>query len=211
MEAAWSPASIESSRRREERFTQNELYQASTNDFSEVLNRAAISHAQAIYVGGESGSGACRIRAQMAGILPDAYFLGGDALIASPCISDAGPMANEHMVATVAVPQPDLKDPRAKNYLKAHPNPDVNVFAAYDCALILVDAIKRAVEASHGKVPSREQVLAAVAATSDLKGITGTWSFDSNGDATSPGMSFYRVERGQWVLWKSVTVAEVPS
>src|SRR5262249_44927772 len=132
------------------------------------------------------------------------------ALIASPCISDAGPMANDHMVATVAVSQPDLKDPRAKNYLKAHPKPDVNVFAAYDCALILVDAIKRAVEANHGKVPSPEQVLAAGAVNSDLKGIAGTWSFTSNGDATAPGMSLYRVERRQWVLWKSVTVGRAP-
>jgi branched-chain amino acid transport system substrate-binding protein len=182
--------------------TQNEVYQPGTNDFSEVLNRAAAAHAEAIYVGGVAPDGACRIRAQMAGILPDGYFLGGDGLIESSCIRDAGGMANDHMVATVAIPQPDLKDPRAKNYLKAHPNPEVTVFAAYDCALILADAIKRVVDDNHGRFPSRAQVLTAVATTSNLKGITGTWSFDLNGDATTPGVSFHRVQRRQWVLWK---------
>jgi branched-chain amino acid transport system substrate-binding protein len=191
--------------------TQNELYQATTNDFSEVLNRAANSHAQAIYVGGTPGYGACRIRAQMAGILSDAYFLGGDALIEPPCISDAGRMANEHMVVTVAVPQPDLNDPRAKNYLKSHAKPDVEAFAAYDCALILVDAVKRVVEANHGRLPSREQVLTAVATTAGLKGITGTWSFDANGDATVPGISFHRVQGGRWILWRSDSVGTAPS
>lgn len=57
--------------------------------------------------------------------------------------------------------------------------------------------------ANGGRKPSRQQIVAAVAATQNVRGITGTWSFDSNGDATPPGMSFYRVEGGKWVLWKS--------
>lgn len=184
--------------------TLNELFLSTTADFSDVLNRAAISNAEAIYVGG--GPHACRIRAQMAGILPDGYFLGGDAFLADPCIHDAGRMANEHMVVTMAVPQPNLEDPRAKDYLKSHARPDVDVFATYDCALILVDAIKRAVEANHGLLPSRDQVRNAVATTAGLKGITGTWSFDANGDATVPGISFHRVRGGHWILWKSDNV-----
>lgn len=184
--------------------TLNERYLPTTTDFSDVLNRIAYGHAQAVYVGGFPSRGACRIRAQMRGILPEeTYFLGPDALPVPTCIEDAGPAANEQMIATEAVSQPDFKDPRAKSYLKTHSNRDAYVFAAYDCVLILVDAIRRGFEANHGKVPSREQVLAAVATTSGLKGITGTWSFDANGDATAPGISFYRVEGRQWVPWKS--------
>jgi branched-chain amino acid transport system substrate-binding protein len=192
--------------------TLNEQYLPTTNDFSDVLNRIAAGKAQAIYVAGVPSFGACRIRAQMRGILPEGtYFLGADALVGQTCITDAGGAANEQMVATEAVSQPNLKDPRAKNYLKSHSNPDADVFAAYDCVLILVDAIRRGFEANHGRVPSREQVLAAVSTTAGLKGITGTWSFDANGDATAPGMSFYQVQGGRWVLWKSNTLGMAPS
>ena len=35
--------------------------------------------------------------------------------------------------------------------------------------------------------------------TAQFAGLTGTYSFDSNGDAVTPMMSIYQVENGQWV------------
>jgi ABC-type branched-subunit amino acid transport system substrate-binding protein len=53
------------------------------------------------------------------------------------------------------------------------------------------------------KVPTREQVLSKVAATEDFKGLTGTFSFDANGDATKPAVSFDYVHGGRWTFWQN--------
>ena len=74
------------------------------------------------------------------------------------------------------------------------------MFAAYDYAMILIDAIKSAVAANNGLIPSRQQVLDAVAQTSAHEGATGTYAFDANGDAKVPLMSIYQVKNGQWAF-----------
>jgi ABC-type branched-subunit amino acid transport system substrate-binding protein len=109
-----------------------------------------------------------------------------------------------HMYGTYGETDPDyLANPEARKvvaaYRKAYPDvPIVDyTFAAYDCARILIDAIERVVKANHGAFPTRAQVLAAVAGTAQFPGLTGTYSFDSDGDAASPMMSIYRVENGQ--------------
>ncbi|MHB8631406.1 MAG: hypothetical protein ACYC9W_05720, partial [Candidatus Limnocylindria bacterium] len=58
----------------------------------------------------------------------------------------------------------------------------------------------RAIDANGGKVPSRQQVIDAVQATSNLKGTVGTYSFDQNGDPTSATMAFW-VTKGTPAVW----------
>lgn len=186
-----------------------EQVQSSSNDFSELLQRIKARGGQAIYVGGSPSFGVCRIRAQMQAILPDAYFLGGDALLDQSCVKDASSGANDRMIATIAQGTPST-DSRARkvvdDYKKSGHPVGAYTFAAYDCAEILIDAIQRAVDSNAGKLPSRQQVIEAVAAT-HLQGVTGNWSFDLHGDATAPGISFYRVEGGTWRFWQAVTIA----
>ncbi len=62
-----------------------------------------------------------------------------------------------------------------------------------------MDAIARAIKANGGKLPSRSQVVTALAETNDFVWLTGTYSFDKNGDAINPMMSIYRVQGGRWV------------
>lgn len=195
-----------------------EQFLQSTNDFSDLLNRIALLHTEAIYLGGASVSGSCRIRAQMRGNLADIYFLGMDGIVDSDCIRDAGSGANVRIYATVAGYDPTVSlDPKVRadvaEFMKQHPKIQFGTYtlAAYDCALILIDAITRAVAQNGGRRPTRRQVLQAVAATSGLKALTGTWSFDANGDATSPGITFYRVEAGLWKPNASITVVQSSS
>ncbi|HEX6548690.1 MAG TPA: branched-chain amino acid ABC transporter substrate-binding protein [Candidatus Dormibacteraeota bacterium] len=183
-----------------------EFYSSNSHDFTELLSHAAAAQAEAIYVGGEFGGGACRIRAQMAGILPETtYFLGSDSIGTPGCITDAHALANGRMISTAGTAHPNLSDPRAIAYLKTHSRATAlapYTMAAYDAALVELEAIQRGVAANHGRKPSREEVVAAIASSQGVHGITGTWSFDSRGDATAPGMSFYRVENGEWTLWR---------
>jgi ABC-type branched-subunit amino acid transport system substrate-binding protein len=85
------------------------------------------------------------------------------------------------------------------------------IFAAYDCARLLIDAISRAIDANAGRIPTRLQVLQAVAHTQGFKGVTGTYSFDANGDAISPLMSISEVQNGGWVYLRQVDASANPS
>jgi len=187
-----------------------EVLQPSTYDYSDLLQRIKATGAQAIYFGGAPSNGVCRIRSQMQAMLAGAYFLGGDALLDKSCVADAQSGANPLMIATVAEGRP-LPDAEATQVVAAfsrtHRSIGGYTFAAYDAAEILIDAIRRAIDADGGKFPSRLQVVKQMGATS-FAGITGHWSFDMNGDATAPSIAFYRIEQGKWTYWQSGALRE---
>ena len=182
-----------------------------TTDFTKFLAAAKAQGADAIYaVGTPEPSGTCAARAQMKG---GGYFLVDDALAADPaCAKDAGDNA-DGMVGTI--PDVDLtqsSDEAAKKvvgaYRKAYPNTSEigiysYVFAAYESALMLIQAITDAIQANQGRIPTRRQVLDAVAKL-HYKGLTGIYSFDAKGDTTSPPMSIYQVKNGAWVYLRQI-------
>lgn len=172
-------------------------------DFAPMLRDAHAAGAQGLYV--SSGNDpACAIRPQMQGIFPpDAYLISGDRLADAGCIEDANltSRTDDHLVLTVATRQP-ASIPAGLNGLKRGAGYPIYTFSAYDCARILIDAIDRAIRANGGKIPTRGQVREAVAET-NFKGITGTYSFDANGDVVNAGVSFYTVNQGSWAFWRN--------
>jgi len=166
-----------------------------TSDFKAFINAAKAAGAQAIYAGATSATKACIVRSQMAGIL-DVPFTGPDGIGDDQCLKDAGAnTANMYFTnaAGDAAQNPDAAATVAA-FKVAYPKASdlgAYTFPAYDCALILVDAVKRAIDANGGKVPSRQQVIDAVQATSGLKGTVGTYAFDANGDPKSATMAFW--------------------
>jgi branched-chain amino acid transport system substrate-binding protein len=92
---------------------------------------------------------------------------------------------------------PKSKDFKAKyeQYLSEHPNDPSNImFAAlaYDTVYLVADAMK-----ANGT--SADQVKAYLDTTKDWQGITGTMSFDANGDADKGDIILVKVENGQFV------------
>ena len=79
-------------------------------------------------------------------------------------------------------------------------------FPAMDCANILIDAIGRAIDANGGKMPTREQGFKAVSETKAFKGTTGTYTFDKNGDPTSPTMAIFQTKGTDWSFVKQFGV-----
>lgn len=195
---------------------------AGTADFTGFLANARANGAQAIYaVTNSDDDRVCTAAAQARRVFPEGvYFLGTDPLVdGASCLPDAVDNANG-MVATL--PDVDVtqsKDPAAQAvvgaYRKAFPNTSIGfntyVGAAYDCARLLIDAISRAVQINAGRIPSRLQVLDAFAHTQGFKGVTGTYSFDANGDAMSPLMTVYKVESGKWVYLGPIDAAANPT
>ncbi len=183
-----------------------------TNDWKPFLTDAKNKGAQAIYAGATSGTKICIPRAQMKGILDGPYMV-PDGGVNAQCIKDAADNA-ANLYGTVAAADanqnPDAKatiDAFTKRFPKKE---DVGsyTFPAMDCANILIEAIGRAIDANGGNMPSREQVRAAVAATKNFKGTTGTYTFDANGDPTSPTMAIFLTKGSplDWVFVKQFGV-----
>lgn len=185
------------------RVVSRQTYSPTDQSYASLLRNARNAGARAIFVGGFDANGACRIRAAMLGVFPaDAYFFSGDGIFTTECLDDAGTAANDHLVGAISARQPATV-PAPLRSLPYASSDDAYVFAAYDCAEILVAALDRAIKQNGGKIPRRDQVIAAVAATHDFKGLTGTFSFNANGDATNPAVSLYYARGGKWTFWQN--------
>ena len=184
-----------------------------TSNFAPFLSQAKAHGADAVYGVADVPHKVCRAAAQMSVSMPGAMFLGTDGIsLDDACVPDLGATppaiwATSPTVDATANPDPAVKE-LVNAYLKAYPPastvklfPNVTAykFAAFDCARILIDAIGRAIKGNGGKLPSRAQVVAALAQTRDFVGVTGTYSFDQNGDAVTPMMSMYTIRDGRWV------------
>ena len=70
---------------------------------------------------------------------------------------------------------------------------------AYQAAVVALDSIKRA------GVKDRAKILEAMRATKDFTGITGTFSFDANGDTTRTDMVGFLVKDGKFELLRIIS------
>jgi branched-chain amino acid transport system substrate-binding protein len=175
-----------------------------TNDWRAFLTDAKNKGAQAVYAGATSGTKICIPRAQMKGII-DVPYMVPDGGVNTQCVKDAGDNA-ANMYGTVAAADAN-QNPEAKATIDAFKarfakKEDLGsyTFPAYDCAKILIDGIGRAIDANGGNRPSREQVRVAVSQTKDLKLTTGTYTFNAEGDPTTPTMAIFQA-KGSPVEW----------
>ena len=177
-----------------------------TVDFSEFLSQAKAHGAEAVYAIADEDHRACRAAVQMSVIMPGAKFLGVDGIsLEADCIKEFGDSPAAVWATYPAVDPRTSTDQVVKQQVEAFDqafpgaaNMYPYTFAAYDCARILIEAIRIAIAASEGGVPRRDQVVRALAAN-NFVGVTGAYSFDQNGDAQHPMMSMYTVKGGAWV------------
>ncbi len=185
-----------------------------TNDFKTFLQRAKDAGAEGFYAGAVSATKGCIPRAQMQGIFANTVpYMGPDGIGDTQCIKDAGSMAQNMYftnAAADATQDPAQKD-KVAQFKKDMPNKEdfgAYTFPAADCAFILVDAVKRAIDANNGNMPTREQVIKAVQDTKDFKGMTGTYSFDKNGDPVKATMAFYQLKGSDWTFIKQFSTGQ---
>jgi branched-chain amino acid transport system substrate-binding protein len=180
-----------------------DTYSQNQNDYRPLLRQAQAAGAEAVFVAGGTFQGSCKVRAGMADIFPpDAYMLSSDYVVDTTCAPDAGAGANDHFLAVVSDSQPAPTSKLYRQFQARGIPPRTYVFSAYDCAKIVIDAIDRAIQANGGKLPTRREVLDAVAKTKDFVGASGTFTFQANGDAVNPAVSIYRLDKGHWAFWQ---------
>ena len=176
-------------------------------DFHDFIASAVAKGAQAIYSGATSATKGCIARGEMTADQANSiYYLGPDGIGDAQCVKDSGANANSKMFATQGVADATQNPTAAATvaaYKQAYPNAsDIGAytFAGYDCAAILLDAIGRAIDANAGSMPTRQQVIDQVAKTSGFQGLTGTITFDQNGDPTHPTLQLQTLKGGAWTF-----------
>ena len=78
---------------------------------------------------------------------------------------------------------------------------------AYDAAGICLKAIEEASTAINGEIPTRAQVANAIRALKDYQGITGTYTFNGQGDPTLAQYYVYRVVSVDNATWDQNFIA----
>lgn len=146
-------------------------------------------------------------------------FLGTEALNNPSLfsITDSSLVAGGGLYFTITSP-PANYYPDAARFVqdfKARYDASPLLFAAraYDAAGICLKAIEEASKAAGGEIPTRAQVVRAIRALTDYKGITGTYTFNLQGDPTLAPYYVYKVvsvEAANWSKNFIIAAYEVP-
>ncbi|MGP3685295.1 branched-chain amino acid ABC transporter substrate-binding protein [Streptomyces sp. IBSNAI002] len=178
-------------------------------DFSSTADKVKSSGADSVYFGGqypEGGLLADQIKKTGANI----PLMGGDG-IQDPAFISASGEANEGDLST-SIGYPVEKLPTAKQFIEDYKAAGYkDPYAAYggysyDAGWAVIQAVKAAVAANGGKLPTdaRAKVVEALGKVS-FEGVTGKVAFDQYGDTTNKQLTVYKVEGGKWIDVKSDT------
>ncbi|MFN8531469.1 MAG: branched-chain amino acid ABC transporter substrate-binding protein [Anaerolineae bacterium] len=161
-----------------------------------------------IFFGGiYSQTGVFIAQARAAGY--EGLFMGGDGFDSSEFAALGGDAAVGTYYTSVAAPATVY--PAAAQFIadyQAAYGEDPQPFAAqsYDSTGIILAAIQSVLESNGGVLPTREEVSAAVRATADYQGLTGSITFDANGDPVNGHYYVIQVASADAEQWSSNTI-----
>jgi branched-chain amino acid transport system substrate-binding protein len=179
-----------------------------TTSFVSLLTSIAAAKPDVIYFGGTDATGGTLFRQQFAQVpaLATMPMAGGDGIVTGDFAKVVAPLKAKSVYGTTG--SVDVaSQPTAAAFVKAYTATYGALGAysanAYDCANILIQAIKRALDGG-AKVPKdssdsagaktfRQAVIDALKKT-DYTGPTGHHTFDSNGDTTNKVISVYLLQ-----------------
>ncbi|MDQ6822990.1 MAG: branched-chain amino acid ABC transporter substrate-binding protein [Candidatus Eremiobacteraeota bacterium] len=169
-----------------------------TQDFKALLIKVAATKPDVIFYGGVTSTGGGLIRKQMSGAgMEKTPYLGGDGI--ADLATVAGPLS-DGTYYTVAAPNA-LKLPSAQSFVKAYAaryHSAIGPYSAnaYAAAQVAIAGIERAFKSNGNKMPTRAQVVAAIANAPDVATPIGPIAFDKQGDVQNPVLSLYGFKNG---------------
>lgn len=182
-----------------------------TTSYVSLLTQIAAKHPDVIYFGGVDSTGGTLIRKQMLQIpgLQNLPFAGGDGIVTPAFANTIQPTGGGPVYGTVAVVDTSTSTAAPIQAFDAafhqnFPNDPINVYsaAAYDCANIMIQAIKTVIangtstpassSDSNGALTFRKALVSAIQNIS-YNGLTGTQTFDSNGDTNNRVITIYQM------------------
>ncbi|MGZ9224231.1 MAG: branched-chain amino acid ABC transporter substrate-binding protein [Anaerolineales bacterium] len=154
-----------------------------------VISRVMAANPELVYYGGRADQAILFFReARAAGYM--GTFLGIDDLNNPPLLDLAGPsLVQGGGLYFTILTAPANFHPDAAKFIKTfevHYNTSPLLFAAraYDATGICIKAIEVASKAKGGEIPTRAEVVDAIRTLKDYQGITGTYTFNDQGDPT---------------------------
>jgi branched-chain amino acid transport system substrate-binding protein len=171
-----------------------------SKDFSAVVTKINGSGADLVYYGGEyPAAGPFSKQLKQAGV--KAPVAGGDAIDTPEFIKLAGGHDDGDYATSVGQPIEQLASAKAfiSNYKKAGYKDPYETYGgyAYDAGWAIIEAVKKVVDANHGKLPSdaRAKITKAMQSVA-FDGVTGHVAFDQYGDTTNKQLTVYQVKSG---------------
>jgi branched-chain amino acid transport system substrate-binding protein len=182
---------------------------STTTSYLSLLTQIASKNPDVIYFGGLDSTGGILIRQQMLQVsaLKNLPFAGGDGLVTSTFSKTIGSNSGGPIFGTVATIDEGAA-PGAQSFLNEYnstygaANLGAYSAAGFDCANILIQAIKTALaNGAHtptgssdtaGAKAFRAAVISAIQGIS-FSGVLGHQSFDQNGDTTNKVITVYQV------------------
>jgi branched-chain amino acid transport system substrate-binding protein len=175
-----------------------------TTDYTSVISAIRSSSAQLVYYGGSYPAGAPLTKQLKAGGL-NIPEMGGDGNDDPTYIRTAGSAANGDYatlpgaaLSSLTTAKTFISDYQAANFAVPY---GIYGGTTYDATWSIILAVKAALSADGGKVPStttfRSQVEAAEQNVS-FNGVTGAVSFDKYGDTGDKVITMYKIQNGSW-------------
>ena len=123
-------------------------------------------------------------------------FMGGDGLNNPAFVKEAG-VAGEGAYSSISGVPVDKLPAKGQDFLKRYQAkygaPSNYTIYAYEAMSVALTAIQKV------NAKDRAAILGAVASTKNFEGVTGTWSFDQNGDTTLSDFAVYQIQNGDLV------------
>lgn len=163
-------------------------------DFNGVLNQVLSKKPDFIFFGGMYAEAGLIVKqAREKGITVP--IMGGDALDSSGMVDIAGDKLTEVAYSSVSTDITKSNQEWADKYKEKFGKSVENYSAySYDAMNVILNGVKKAIEANGGKLPAREQVRDAVRATTDFDGVATKVSFDDIGDNKYAKVFIYKFE-----------------
>lgn len=178
-----------------------------TANFEGILQPILALEPDLLYFGGIYDRGAILLsQARAAGF--NGFFLGPDGMDSSEFVGIAGEAAVGAYYTTTGAPVTVF--PEAAQFVEDYTaefglDPQPYAAQSYDVAGLIIAAITDLIE-TNGTLPTRAEVAAAVRATTDYQGITGTYSFDDNGDPEMAAYYVIQVDSADPAEWGNNTI-----
>jgi len=179
-------------------------------DFSAVEEMIRASGAEAVYFGGMYPEGALLIK-QLKEKGIDVVFLGPDGMDSAELVKIAGDAIIGNYYTSVAADVSGAEAGAAfvekftATYGRA---PEAFAAYGYDAMNVTLNAIKAAIDAAGGALPTREQVAVAARAIKDFKGLATNVSFDEIGDNTEATIYVLGFEQA---AYPPIAIKSIPS
>lgn len=173
-------------------------------DFMALLTRVQGMHPDLVYYGGVVSTGGPLLRRQFVKLGIDAIFMGGDGIREQGFITAAGAAANgvycsagTPNLAAMPSAQKFLRD-----YARRFPGQPVGTYSAnaYAAAQIVIETLRSLMQKNGGALPTREELVHAIAASKTPDTPLGSISFTRNGDLTTPLVSMWTVKNQKFVF-----------